>query len=251
MQDPPRLAVPTLDSLTGGLTGGQGLNGIEKRLKWKLMFFAGACIVLGTGVIAILHGVFSFSWAMFTFTSTIFLTVFGILMVVLDFPVKQEHPFFKQIQNNAYKFLLFMTRFTGRGMWYLFLSSMVFAVLKDVMPDVLRYVLSLYLLVLGIAALVTGFRLSSKLDEVRIACTQSGKTADHFMAFMTTSREMSNHQFQAVVEHVLGQPKGKDYFNEDELDYVINALAFKPFHDGVVTYDELAYWLQPGPRLMV
>eukprot|EP00435_Cladocopium_sp_Y103_P053077 s931_g16.t3 len=114
-----------------GLIGGQGVAGIEKTMKWKLFFFIGSLIVLVTGVSCTLF----WTVAPAQFMTTLFLLLFGVLMVVLDFPIpnptQRDWPNLVSIRDHCYKFVLFMTRFMGRGMWYLFLATMVFAALWD------------------------------------------------------------------------------------------------------------------------
>lgn len=45
--------------------------------------------------------------------------------------------------------------------------------------------------------------------------------------------------------------KQEGTFTDDEVGYIINALAFTPYHDSKITVDELRYWLMPGPPMMI
>ncbi len=53
----------------------------------------------------------------------------GMLMLVIDFPI--EHPVIKNIKMSIFHYALFMCRFVGRGIWYLFLSAMTVGALWD------------------------------------------------------------------------------------------------------------------------
>lgn len=231
-----------------GLTGSQAVAGIEKNLKWKLFFFGGACVTFAGGVISVLYWIFHFTWAPATFMSEIFLLTFGILMLVLDLPIPHPHKHLVTIRDSCYKFLLFMTRFMGRGVWYLFLSSMVFAALWDTNINLfLGCTFTAYLFFLGVIALVKGWIISHKLQAVREAIMNSGRTADHFISRGQTG--LSKEQFKAMVANVT--PHQADHFSNDDLDYIINALSFTPYNDGQVSLEECEYWLRPGPMLMV
>lgn len=230
-----------------GLIGGQSVAGIEKTLKWKLFFFAGACITFCTGLITTIYWIFHFTFAPATFMSQIFLLMFGALMIVLDFPIPHPHPGLIAVRDHCYKFLLFMTRFMGRGMWYLFLSTMVFGALWDTnISWFFGATFALYLLLLGGGALAKGYLISSKLQLVRVAIVDSRRNAADYIA--PGQKGLTKEQFKAMIRNVTNDP---DMFTDDDLDYVMNALSFLPSNDGIVTLEEFVYWLGPGPWLMV
>mmetsp|Transcript_69621 Transcript_69621/g.148930 ORF Transcript_69621/g.148930 Transcript_69621/m.148930 type:complete len:256 (+) Transcript_69621:86-853(+) len=230
-----------------GLTGGQGVSGIEKTLKWKLFFFGGACVTFLTAVITIFYWISRFAWAPATFVAEVFLLIFGILMIVLDFPIPHPHKHLVAIRDNCYKFVLFMTRFMGRGCWYLFLATMVFSALWDSGVNYFTgAAFTTYLVILGVCALVKGWMLSNKLQTVREAIVSQGRSAEHYIARGQTG--LSKEQFKAMVESVTNQ---SELFSSDDLDYIINALSFTPDNDGQVSMEECEYWLRAGPMLMV
>merc|ERR1712060_647886 len=227
------------------LQGSQAVVGIEKTLKWKFFFFAGAVIVVVSTIISIIG--LTKTWAPGSFITNIFLLCFGILMMILDSPIPHPHKHLVAARDHAYKFVLFMTRFMGRGMWYLFLSTMVFAVLWDTKIDyIFGGLFTTYLVILGVAALVKGWLLSHKLESVRQSIKCSGRGVDQYFAHGQTN--LSKAQFQAMVEATTNQPT---MFSPDDLDYIINALSFTPYNDGQVSRKEWEYWLLDGPMLMV
>merc|ERR1719161_3180963 len=94
--------------------------------------------------------------------------MFGILMFALDFPVPNEKV--KMVRTHIYTFVLFMTRFVGRGVWYMFLGTMVFASLWDNgISPLLGFFLGGYIIILGGVTTFRGFQISRKLESLRIA----------------------------------------------------------------------------------
>merc|ERR1719271_2337555 len=148
--------------------GGQAVAGIAKNMSWKLLFFIAACCTLGAATISILYMIFTFEFAPFSFTTVLFMLLFGFLMVVLDFPIPHPSPTLAAVRASIYKFFLFLTRFTGRGVWYLFLGTLIFATLFDLNISAFFGVcLGGYVGILGLVTLIFGVRLSQKLDVVR------------------------------------------------------------------------------------
>lgn len=214
--------------------GGQAVAGIAKNMSWKVLFFAAACCTLVAATISILYFVFTFSWAPMSFTTILFMGVFGCLMVVLDFPIPHPSPHLAAVRANIYKFLLFLTRFTGRGVWYLFLGTLIFATLFDLeISYFFGICLGGYVGVLGLVTLVFGIRLSQKLDAVRQALLCGNQSCPPQGYGMETFRQLAAQE--AKVE-----------FTDDELTYVFNGLSFNPMNDGIITPEEYKQWLLPG-----
>jgi len=228
-----------------GLIGGQAEAGIEKKLYVKVAFFTGAVFVVTASIYSFCH--YGIEWAPATFFGNVFLLTFGIMMVVLDFPIPHPHPALVDIRDNIYKFVLFMTRFTGRGIWYLFLATLVFSTLWDGGASwILGLIFTGYLIILGIAALYKGGSMSYRLNKVREEILKSNRSAEHYLA--PSQNCLSKVQFKAMVESVMHE---QAFFGDDELDYVINALSFTPENDGKVSMEEIEYWLGDGPMMIV
>merc|ERR1719440_1155333 len=146
----------------------QAVHGIAKNMSWKILFFLAGCCTLAAATISILYMIFSFEFAPFGFTTVLFMLLFGILMVILDFPVPRPSPALASVGAHIYKFFLFLTRFTGRGVWYLFMGTMIFATLFDL--DINQFfgiVMGGYVGAVGLVSLIFGLRLSQRLDVVR------------------------------------------------------------------------------------
>lgn len=227
-----------------------GLEAIEKNIKWKIVFLGAALITVSAGIISTLFFMFHIlqpsTWSPCSFLSALFLLGFGFLMTVLDAPM--NNAWMLKIKKAINTFALFLTRFTGRGMWYLFLSTQVWLALYD--HPVARWIAWIFtpvLLIIGIAALVKGFRLSSTLQKIREGLKDRQTDPQHFMS--RGGVEMTKDEFKKMCVEISKNP---DLLNEDDLDYVMNALVFRPgLHEDVVTLEEFKYWMKGGPMTLV
>merc|ERR1719401_2828008 len=161
-------------------------------------------------------------------------------MAVCDLPFANPHAMVSVIRHSIYKYMLFLTRFTGRGMWYCFLGTMIWAALWDLnISWFLGFVLGMYVILLGIASMLYGFNLSFKLDGVRKCIYDQDVERPK-----PPHGDMKGFAKQEFADVCLSVNQTK--FTEDELDYVINALSFSPENDGGVSMIEYNYWLEKG-----
>merc|ERR1712137_983382 len=177
---------------------------------FAIVFFLAAVDVVFAAFYAVFLMIVRPSAAVFTFTSELFLLIFGIIMLILDFPLDQI-PTARQwngtheMRKNIYKFMLFLTRFTGRGFWYMFLGTMVWASLWDQNQNkVLGAILAIFPMVVGFAAMIYGFTLSVRLQKVRqtarlaprdsngdvLGCPDNGMGATHMKQFLQNNNEV-------------------------------------------------------------
>jgi len=213
-------------------------------MKWNIVFFACACNTFAAGFISVFMSIVNPELAMFTFTSELFLMFFGLLMVILDAPIPLQtlHTWKNtmSIRSNIYKYLLFLTRFTGRGFWYLFLGTMIWAALFDHPTcQFLGAIMSIFSCTVGLVALVFGLTLSYRLNRVRkqvqhqpgdvmLGCPPAGFSSVQFKHFCEVKDSTVT-------------------FSDAELEYAINGLSLNMQEmDGKVTRDEYAVWVQPG-----
>lgn len=68
-------------------------------------------------------------FVLFDLISLCYVAAIGLLLLFLDIPY--VHPIVHATQMGVYKYILFLTRFMGRGCTYLFLSSMLTSALWD------------------------------------------------------------------------------------------------------------------------
>lgn len=229
--------------------GGDANIGVDKYLKWSIAFFVGAVLTTLTAVCTIIYWLQHFTFAPATMFFEFFLLIFGLTMCILDLPLPhlQNHPHAMGFRSKVYKFALFLTRFLGRGVWYLFLATLVFGALCDTgINYVLGNLCTLYLIGLGLASVAKGVLMTHKLNRVREAINGSGMQVTRFLGAGQSG--LSKAQFLRMVKEVT-QDEG--VFTEHEMDYIANALSFTPYHDGEIKVEELQYWLGPGPALVV
>jgi len=179
-----------------GALGGQNIA-IEQMMKWNVAFFVGACLVFIVGLGTSAHWLSHFHLSPATFFFELSLLVFGVVMLLLDVPIPQlkEHPTVQQVRFQIYKFALFLTRFMGRGVWYLFLATMVFGALWDTHINAFfGGICTVYLAVLGTIAMGKGAIVSHKLDVVKEKMIAYGHNAERFLKQGQTS--MSKDEFK-------------------------------------------------------
>lgn len=70
---------------------------------------------VAAGVLAII-GAFDTLLSPFSFANQGFLCLFGIIMLIIDLPLDNS-PALLEARRSICRYLLFMTRFTGRGVW--------------------------------------------------------------------------------------------------------------------------------------
>lgn len=217
----------------------QAVAGIAKNMSWKWLFFGGAACTLAAAVINILVMIVHHEFEPFSFTTVLFLLVFGFLMLVLDFPIPHPSESLAAVRAGIYKFLLFMTRFTGRGIWYLFLGSLIFATLVDLkISAFFGIILAGYVGILGVVALFFGLHLSLRLEKVR-------------QVLLIEKQQCPGHGFDPSVFKNICKQSAQQDFTDDELAYIFNSLSFSSGNDGIIKPDEYNAWLSPGKMEIV
>jgi hypothetical protein len=200
-------------------------------MSWKLGFFVAGCCTAGAGIIGVLNLALT-TFAPFDLINELYLMLFGVLMLVIDFPV--PHPKVQSTKLTIYKYLLFMTRFTGRGIWYMFLGTMIFASLWDLgICPFLGFILGGYVVILGGVSIFYGVQKSIKLEQVRKAVQQRGSSTEH----LCPPGGLAPGQFNEMANSLKGVK-----FSEEELGYIVNALSFTVKADNLISKDEFIEW---------
>lgn len=211
-----------------------GHAGLASSVGFKILFFIAAIDVFAGGVLAVVINIIHPRLAIFTFTSELFLVFFGFVMLVLDAPVPIAR--FAAIKDEIYKKLLFLTRFTGRGFWYMYLGTMIWAALWDQdLNKILGFVMALYPIILGIVAVVKGISLSLRLEKVRKeALSSHAKTRID----SCENKQMNKADFATFCNDF-----GRQNFGDHDLDYLINGLSLTAKNDGKIDVKEWNAWL--------
>jgi len=217
----------------------QGRAGLANSVGFKLMFLIAAIDVFCGGVLAVVINIIRPRPAIFTFTSELFLVFFGFVMLVLDAPAPSAR--FAAIKDEIYKKLLFLTRFTGRGFWYMYLGTMIWAALWDQnLNKVLGFIMALYPIILGIVAVAKGISLSLRLEKVRKAALSNNAKA---RIESCENKKMDKAEFSNFCQQF-----GNQNFDDHDLEYLINGLSLTARNDGKIDMKEWNAWLSGTPQ---
>lgn len=240
----------------GAMAGGISAAAPWLHPSWNVLFFLAACVASTTGFVAVVYWSSRFATAPFTLLREVFLLCWGLQLLALDFPSPRTNLIIF-IRSQVYRHVLFLTRFTGRGLCYIFLSTLVFSSLYRNSLSVLLGALGFFFLnSLGIIVLIRGVILSTRLESLRLAVRASGSRTQAFLAGATSAdgsaaeenQPISKDTFKALVEDCTQQ---HDLFTDEEVDFIMSAMAFTPDHCGFLTLDEFQSWILDRSTLLI
>lgn len=199
--------------------GGRG----GKALKMDLWWFAAACCVMFSGVIGTFDLLFT-TFAPIDLIDELYLVIFGTVMFVLDAPLNFK--LLISFKQDIHKYCKFLTRLTGRGVWYIFMGTMTFATLwENSISYFLAVVLGFFVFGVGVASTTIGVVKSRKLEKVRLNVyqhKQKGGLAQLFQQHARSSPTMglTQQEFNDMCQTLRGLS-----FSPDELAAIFNALT--------------------------
>ncbi|KAF4662028.1 hypothetical protein FOL46_005497 [Perkinsus olseni] len=210
----------------------------------EVAFFFAALGTVVAGVSSTLTTAFT-EFAPFDLTDDIYLLAFGLIMLVVDAPVKPRGLLFYQAFVSRY--VKFLTRLTGKGFWYVFLGIHVFIALwtNDAWPFA-GLILGPGIFLVGCAGAYIGMAKTRALDAVaRKLVVQSPEQLSLLYknnALSHMSEGLTQEEFNNIARNNAGI-----VFAAEELGLIFNAIC-----DGrrFITLRDLAVWLQ-GPRTLV
>lgn len=206
---------------------------------WKGLFFLAACVVTTSGVVGIVGGIGELL-SPFEMVNQAFLLIFGLVMLIIDFPA--EFDTLTDMKYSVWRYLLFMTRFTGRGVWYLYLSTMIFSSLYNLNLDsFLGIMFSFYCGGLGVLSIFYGMQKSFKLERARLAIAGLGLDEANKLC---PSRGLTLPEFNDVCKRVCGMD-----FSAEELEYIAAALSHSIRSDDIISREE--FWSWTGGNMTV
>lgn len=207
---------------------------------WKLAFFTGGVVTTAAGMAGVI-GAIGTIVSPFSFCNQVYLIIFGLIMMVIDSPVQSKSVL--EAKFSIYRYLLFMTRFTGRGFWYLFLSTMIWASLFNLdLNPFLGMILAAYCATVGVLSLFYGFQKTLELETVRKGiCQQGTQTVFNMCPEDGLTLEAFND---------LCKRHAKTEFTKEELGYIAAALSFSVRADNVISVEEFRGWTQGKMTVM-
>jgi len=210
-------------------------------VKMNLVWFAAACCVLFGGLFGAMDLLFT-TIAPLDFLDEIYLMVFGGIMFVLDAPLHFKG--ILEVKQYIFKYSRFLTRLTGRGLWYIFLGTMTFATLwENSISYFLAVVLGLFVFGVGVFSTTFGYVKSRKLERVRVVLAENhrnGKLPSLYQSFAKSSPQggLTKQECNDLAQQMKGIS-----FDQDELSCIFNALTTGPRGENI-SMDDLTQWAE-------
>eukprot|EP00921_Rhytidocystis_pertsovi_P017408 GHVQ01027390.1.p1 GENE.GHVQ01027390.1~~GHVQ01027390.1.p1 ORF type:complete len:280 (+),score=33.48 GHVQ01027390.1:600-1439(+) len=194
--------------------------------KYQTLFFGAGLAVLFGAVLGFIGSFLHLQPA--NSVNSLFMILFGIIMMILDVPGSPRWA--GRYRQLCRKYSRFLTRLTGKSLWFLFLGSMTACNLWPTKKGygglvLVAIIVSLFVVGVSVIGLLIAVRKSLRLEKVRKAVQQSCKGAflevyrkyamtdfQHGMQFEEFNRMCADHTF------------GKLQFDVTDLGIVYNAL---------------------------
>lgn len=208
---------------------------------WKIIFFSCGVVTMAGAILGLWSMVGEIVFSPFDVIIFSYLLLFGLVMVLLDSPF--QHPRIQEFRITIQKFCLFLNRFIGRGVTYLFLGSMVCANLWDnSTAPLLAFLIFAVLCSVGVVAIYYGLRLTKKLESVRKALMNRGGPT----ATICPPQGLRTEKFGELSLKIQGI-----VFSSEELSYIANALSQSYHSEDIISQREFEFWLKdPTPVLI-
>jgi hypothetical protein len=229
--------VPLEDPGNLPLAGGQDVQAVAQKFGgvWKMLFTTSGIGVVVAGAFAVLADLDQFPPDVVSCLTAGYLVVFGLMMLILDAPL--THPAVQGFKEMIFSEARFLTRFTGRGIWYLFISTLVIANLWSTSLWLLGVALGLYMAAVSIYALQFGFLLGRKLQKYHAGIKAQGP--DQWAAMCPP------HGFRAEQFGDMAGTYGVK-FTKDELSVVVAAMTQTVASDDFISRMEFETWVHGG-----
>ncbi len=214
---------------------------------WESIYFVSSCILSLCGVVAFLGNMVT-PFAFFDFVDSVYLVAFGILGLSLDSPYR--YPFFDIVRSAMYRHFAFSVKVVGRGLWLIFMSSIVHRSLWD--NDVWTVgaiVFSLVLLSIGICSASWGCALTRRVGKSKLAllAREDCQTIFAANARVSPSMGLKAEELAKLLATVDQSP-----YSQSEVQAIHNALKLNGSSiDGHVTSKHFQAWIDAKYPLFV
>merc|ERR1719262_373680 len=157
-----------------------------------------------------------------------------------------------EVKMGIRKYIKFLTRLTGRGVFFVFLGTMTFASLwENNISPFLAVILGFFVFGIGVYSTVFGFVKSRKLEKVRVQVAQNkdaGKLDALYKNFARTAPQLglTRPEFNDMAQQLKGVS-----FDPDDLVYIFKALTtgFSDREDNI-DYNSFQEWASSGMALL-
>lgn len=211
--------------------------------KYQTLFFiAGFAVVFG-GMVGLVGSLFTLEFA--NLVVSFFLIIFGLIMMVLDVPGSPRWA--GRYRILCRKFVRFLTRLTGKAMWFLFLGCMSACNLwpTDRAGGSLLFftiLISFFVIIVSIMGLLIAVRKSLRLEKIRKAVITGSKglSADVYRKYAMTDPS-HGMQFEEFNRLCADFTSGKLQFEVTDLGIIYNALDEN--QKGAINEREFCEWI--------
>lgn len=232
-------------NLLDGSTSAASRDGRISSYQMGLLWFAAACCVMLGGIIGTLSLVFT-EFKPADILDEVYLILFGTAMGVFDFPISFSFVILHRFYIN--KYARFLTRLTGRGVFFIFLGTMTFASLwNNSISYFLALVLGFFVVGVGIFSALLGFSKSRRLERIRKKIVGPPNLLEEkYKRFAVSSQEgLSQQEFKELALDV-----DQLVLEEGDLKLVFNALSRSPKCDRISKADLEEWEGTPGYAIL-
>jgi len=224
---PPTSAAHLADRMEAG---GAKIEETLARLncKYQTLFFTAGWGIIVAAVISTVNSIMALSVASLVDSS--FLLIFGFIMMILDIPGAPRWA--GRYRQLVRKYVKFLTRLTGKSLWFLYLGCMVAMALwptgQSRRPGVLVFValcISMFVVFVAVVGLFISFRKSLRLEKVRktLQVSAKGNSPEVFRKYAITD-PTHGMQFEEFNRMSSDYTQGRMQFDVADLAIIYNAL---------------------------
>jgi len=204
---------------------------------FRMFFFLSAICVTAGGVIAVVSAIFVFENPL-DFVLQTYVIIFGLLMMIIDAPYDNNQRL-KDYRLDIYKYARFLTRFVGRGIWYLFQGALIIGLLaENHLAPLAGFFMGGFIFLVACFSLFFGVKLTSKLEQVRKRVVEQGP--EQWGAYIPPSG-MTKVQFRELAATLKGI-----VFSDEELTYIVAAFSETVRSDDIISKEEFEEWTKGG-----
>jgi len=207
----------------------------------NLIWFAAACSVMFGSTISFFSKLFSLEWV--DALQMGFLSIFGLLLAVLDTPLFNQVAIVGEMRVGIGKYIAALQRVTGKGATYIFLGSASFMAVRPPSSLAVRVIAALigvFVVLVGCFSLYIAILKSKNLNLVRLELRKepmSLKQMYDTYAKMNPTAGITQEEFKKMTPYARGVS-----FEQADIKLIFNALSTNPRRD-VISLEDLTSWV--------
>lgn len=209
--------------------------------KWRLIFFGTALLTIASAVLGLISTFSDIIFSPFDIIIFCYLGVIGLVLACLDCPY--YHPALESLRLQTFKFCLFLTRFIGRGVTYVFLGCMIMGNLWDnsIMPFLAILIWGWFMVVAAVT-IKYGVELTRKLFRFRNILKQRNQPASS----ICPGAGLPIQKFGELALATCGVS-----FSQEELGFIASALSQTVRADEIISQREFEFWMTDSTPVLI